>query len=228
VVVTGRARGGKNRLECGLTVPAVCRSASPGGGLSHTSADSSAVGAAAVAAASGRLAAGAVALDTAEPTTASAVTPTPPMRARALLPARVDRCGFRCGPGRPQGRQPRPPDRFEGVRSIRTATACSGRRASRYQKAPRTGLCQDWIRALRPGDAHRRQLVPLLWHHPQAGRLLCLRNRRINGDAALVGYCYNGRKVCVLYQTSVQCWGVDQRTRYSRPALSRESPGVVS
>ena len=42
-----------------------------------------------------------------------------------------------------------------------------------------------------------RKLVDCCSYHPH----------RINGDAALTGYCYNGRKVfCVTYyQTNVPC-----------------------
>ena len=62
--------------------------------------------------------------------------------------------------------------------------------------------------ALRPGRGHlrlpgphRRLLVPLLRRQgAPASRLLRHRNTRINGDAALTGYCYGGRKVfCVQY-----------------------------
>jgi hypothetical protein len=76
-------------------------------------------------------------------------------------------------------------------------------------RAPRTRLCQDWVReryglkAQFDGGWYRccggtiRKLVDCCAHTAT----------RINGDAALVGYCYNGRRVfCVLYyQTSTPC-----------------------
>jgi hypothetical protein len=76
-------------------------------------------------------------------------------------------------------------------------------------RAPRTRLCQDWI-------PERYGLHPVIdggWYRCCGGTIrklvdCCAYTRtRINGDAALTGYCYNGRRVfCVLYyQTSVKC-----------------------
>jgi hypothetical protein len=76
-------------------------------------------------------------------------------------------------------------------------------------KAPRTRLCQDWVHEIYgfpaqfDGGWYRccggtiRKLVDCCADHA----------KRINGDAALTGYCYRGRKVfCVLYyQTTVKC-----------------------
>ena len=75
--------------------------------------------------------------------------------------------------------------------------------------APRTKVCQDDTRReVRHQHPGRRRLVPLL-RRPgaQARRLLLELDKRINGDAALEGYCYSGRKVfCVMYfQTNVPC-----------------------
>jgi hypothetical protein len=75
--------------------------------------------------------------------------------------------------------------------------------------APRTQLCQHgvsqefgfktWVDGgwYRCCGGHVRKLVDCCAYH----------SRRINGDAALEGYCYNGRKVfCVMYfQTKVGC-----------------------
>lgn len=74
--------------------------------------------------------------------------------------------------------------------------------------APRTPVCREagsrygfttsidgaWYRCC---GGHVRKLVDCCSHHP----------RRVNGDAALTGYCHHGRKVfCVLYyQTKVPC-----------------------
>ena len=74
--------------------------------------------------------------------------------------------------------------------------------------APRTKVCDATVARLRLRPAHRRRLVSLLRRQrAQARRLLRQHDRRINGDAALEGYCYRGRKVfCVMYfQTKVPC-----------------------
>ena len=76
-------------------------------------------------------------------------------------------------------------------------------------RAPRTRPCQDWVPHIygfhtrfdgawyRCCNNQIRKLVDCCAHH----------NTRINGDAALVGYCFHGRKVfCVLYyDTQVPC-----------------------
>jgi hypothetical protein len=76
-------------------------------------------------------------------------------------------------------------------------------------KAPRTRLCQDWI----PERFGFPAVIDGGWYRCCGGTIrkltdCCAYHRlRINGDAALTGYCYNGRKVfCVMYyQTSVPC-----------------------
>jgi hypothetical protein len=75
-------------------------------------------------------------------------------------------------------------------------------------RAPRTKVCTATGR--RYGINTR---IDGAWYRCCGGRVrklvdCCSNNRRrVNGDAALVGYCYRGRKVfCVLYyQTSVPC-----------------------
>jgi hypothetical protein len=76
-------------------------------------------------------------------------------------------------------------------------------------RAPRTRPCQDWVPNIygfhtrfdgawyRCCSGQIRKLVDCCAHH----------DKRINGDAALVGYCFHGRKVfCVLYyDTEVPC-----------------------
>lgn len=75
--------------------------------------------------------------------------------------------------------------------------------------APRTRICQDSV-------AERYGLdvtVDGAWYRCCGGRVrklvdCCSRHpKRINGDKALTGYCYSGRKVfCVMYyQTDVKC-----------------------
>ena len=74
--------------------------------------------------------------------------------------------------------------------------------------APRTKVCDEVARAY-----GFRTWVDGGWYRCCGGRVrklvdCCARsNRRINGDAALEGYCYRGRKVfCVMYfQTKVPC-----------------------
>ena len=75
--------------------------------------------------------------------------------------------------------------------------------------APRSRVCQDVVAArLGTDHPHRRCLVSLL-RRPcaQTRRLLRADRRRINGDAALTGYCYAGRRVyCVMYyDTKIPC-----------------------
>jgi hypothetical protein len=76
-------------------------------------------------------------------------------------------------------------------------------------RAPRTRLCQDWI----PELYGIKGQFDGGWYRCCGGTIrklvdCCAYTRtRINGDAALVGYCYKGRRVfCVLYyQTKVPC-----------------------
>jgi hypothetical protein len=78
-------------------------------------------------------------------------------------------------------------------------------------KAPRTRLCQDWVR-----EVYLPRLVPQIdggWYRCCGGTIRKLvdccstSKKRINGDASLVGYCYSGRRVfCVMYfQTRNPC-----------------------
>jgi hypothetical protein len=76
-------------------------------------------------------------------------------------------------------------------------------------RAPRTRLCQDWI----PERYGLHTQIDGGWYRCCGGTIRKLVDccaytaTRINGDAALTGYCYNGRRVfCVLYhQTTVPC-----------------------
>ena len=74
--------------------------------------------------------------------------------------------------------------------------------------APRTKVCDETGTQVRLQHPDRRRLVPLL-RRPVRKLVDCCAysNRRINGDAALTGYCFSGRKVfCVMYfQTKVPC-----------------------
>jgi hypothetical protein len=75
--------------------------------------------------------------------------------------------------------------------------------------APRTKLCQDQVSR----RFNFRTWVDGGWYRCCGGKVRKLvdccaySNKRINGDQALQGYCYRGRKVfCVMYfQTKVPC-----------------------
>jgi hypothetical protein len=75
--------------------------------------------------------------------------------------------------------------------------------------APRTKLCEDQVSR----RFHFRTWVDGGWYRCCGGKVRKLvdccanSNRRINGDEALEGYCFRGRKVfCVMYfQTQVPC-----------------------
>lgn len=169
------------------------------------------IGAAAVAAASGRLAAGAVAPDTAEAyygfcghTYTTHACPGP------FFPPRIDRYGF---PLRPRdGRRVDNLGRLidaEGFAIDEAGDRILGPTGDPVPKSPRSRLCQDWILE----SYHLHAQFDGGWYRCCGGTIRKLvdccayTSKRINGDAALTGYCYNGRKVfCVLYyQTSVPC-----------------------
>jgi hypothetical protein len=72
--------------------------------------------------------------------------------------------------------------------------------------APRTRLCEEWVRER---HGHRDAVTQGSWYrccHGQVRKLVdcCSKSRlRINGDASLVGYCWNGKRVfCVMYYDS--------------------------
>ena len=72
--------------------------------------------------------------------------------------------------------------------------------------APRTRLCEEWVRE-RYG--HNDAVTQGSWYRCCGGQVRKLvdccsvSRRRINGDASLVGYCWNGKRVfCVMYYDS--------------------------
>ena len=75
--------------------------------------------------------------------------------------------------------------------------------------APRSRVCQDGI----PREYGLKVKVDGSWHRCCGGQVRKLLDccsyskRRINGDKALTGYCYKGRKVfCVMYyDTRISC-----------------------
>ena len=103
--------------------------------------------------------------------------------------------------GRPVDREGRPVD-GQG----RLLTDPDGRP---LPPAPRSRVCADGI----PREFGHPAQVDGAWYRCCGGQVRKLMDcctyssRRINGDAALTGYCYHGRKVfCVMYfQTKVPC-----------------------
>ena len=90
---------------------------------------------------------------------------------------------------------------------MRTGRSCAMRRETHYRPLHEQ-LCD------RAGDLYGfRPHVDGSWYRCCGGKVRQLRdccahrNTRINGDAALTGYCYSGRKVfCVqYYDTKVPC-----------------------
>ena len=119
---------------------------------------------------------------------------------------RIDRHGY---PLRPS--DGRPVDNLGRlVNSSGYPIAASGRRlrgpdGKLLPAAPRTRLCEEWVRE-RYGHHSRAQGSWYRCCNGQIRKLVdcCSRSRlRINGDASLVGYCWNGNRVfCVMYYDS--------------------------
>jgi hypothetical protein len=72
--------------------------------------------------------------------------------------------------------------------------------------APRTRICEDWVRER---FGHNDAVTQGSWYRCCGGQIRKLvdccsvSRRRINGDASLVGYCWNGKRVfCVMYYDS--------------------------
>jgi hypothetical protein len=106
---------------------------------------------------------------------------------------RIDRHGLpvRTSDGRPNGNRLRGPD------------------GAPLARAPRTRICQDWVRERHHLDARLQGS----WFRCCGGQIrklwdcCAITKKRINGDAALHGYCYGRRKVfCVtFYDTGLPC-----------------------
>ena len=123
---------------------------------------------------------------------------------------RIDRNGF---PIRP--RDGRPIDNFgrlvngQGFPVNADGSRQRGPDGNFLPPAPRTRICEDWVPERFGIDA----VTQGSWYRCCGGRIrkltdCCSRSRRrINGDAALHGYCYTGRRVfCVMYyDTNVAC-----------------------
>ena len=144
-------------------------------------------------------------------TTASAATPTrrTTARGRTFRPASTG-TDARCGPRTATA------STTSGAWSIaegyvvdESGNRLRGPTGDLLPRAPRTRLCQDWI----PERYGLKAQFDGGWYRCCGGTIrklvdCCAHTKtRINGDAALTGYCYNGRRVfCVLYyQTSTPC-----------------------
>ena len=123
---------------------------------------------------------------------------------------RVDRHDYplRASDGHPVDDLGRPIERAGLSASTRTASGCSNRTASRWRRR------RDRRSAPPPASEHGLKLSnDGSWYRCCGGRVRRMRDCcgytsvRINGDAALTGYCYAGRKVfCVqYYETMVPC-----------------------
>ena len=123
---------------------------------------------------------------------------------------RIDRNAF---PIRPK--DGRPIDTFgrlvngDGFPIAGDGTRLRGPDGQVLPRAPRTRICEEWV----PERFGISAVTQGSWYRCCGGRIrkltdCCSTSRhRINGDAALTGYCYTGRRVfCVMYfDTTVPC-----------------------
>jgi hypothetical protein len=117
---------------------------------------------------------------------------------------RIDRAGLPLRPkdGRPIDNLGRLVDR-NGLPVDERGRRLRGPDGEPLPRAPRTRICEDWVPERFGIDADTQGT----WHRCCDGRVrrlvdCCSRSRRrINGDAALRGYCRKGHHVfCVMYQ----------------------------
>ena len=123
---------------------------------------------------------------------------------------RIDRVGY---PIRPQ--DARPIDNLgrlvnaEGYPVDANNVRLRGPDGRLLPRGPRTRLCEEWV----PEHFGIDAVTQGAWYRCCSGRIrkltdCCSTHRnRINGDAALTGYCYTGRRVfCVMYfDTTISC-----------------------
>lgn len=123
---------------------------------------------------------------------------------------RIDRAGY---PIRPK--DGRPVDNLgrlvndEGYPVNSEGTRLRGPDGNVLARGPRTRICEEWV----PEQFGIDAVTQGAWYRCCSGRIrkltdCCSTSRyRINGDAALTGYCYTGRRVfCVMYyDTTVPC-----------------------
>jgi hypothetical protein len=119
---------------------------------------------------------------------------------------RIDRQGFplRAGDGKPIDNLGRVVD-AQGFPINAAGERFVGPDGQLLPRAPRTRLCEEWVHE-RYGLNARQQGS---WYRCCNGQIRKLvdccsaSKRRINGDASLTGYCWNGNRVfCVMYYDS--------------------------
>jgi hypothetical protein len=119
---------------------------------------------------------------------------------------RIDRHGYplRPGDGRPIDNLGRLVN-AEGYAIDSAGERLVGPDGDPLPRAPRTRLCEEWVNERYGLNSHTQGS----WYRccgNQIRKLVdcCSRSRRrINGDASLVGYCWNGNRVfCVMYYDS--------------------------
>lgn len=119
---------------------------------------------------------------------------------------RIDRHGYplRAGDGRPIDNLGRIVN-ANGFPISNTGKRLRGPDGELLGRAPRTRLCEEWVHE-RYGHRARMQGS---WYRCCNGQIRKLvdccspSKRRINGDASLTGYCWNGNRVfCVMYYDS--------------------------
>ena len=123
---------------------------------------------------------------------------------------RIDRTGFPIRPrdGRPIDNLGRLVD-VEGYPVDEAGARLVGPDGELLERGPRTRICEDWVPERFAIDA----VTQGSWYRCCNGQIrklvdCCSRStKRINGDKALTGYCYRGRKVfCVMYyDTGLKC-----------------------
>ena len=115
---------------------------------------------------------------------------------------------YRCAPPTASGGRPGASDQRAGPAGRRAGTGAARTDGEPLAPAPRSKVCPA------AGDAYGLKLkTDGSWYRCCGGRVRRMRdccgvtNERINGDEALVGYCYPGRHVfCVTYfQTLMPC-----------------------
>ncbi|MBA2614405.1 MAG: hypothetical protein H0U90_01280 [Actinobacteria bacterium] len=123
---------------------------------------------------------------------------------------RIDRRGFPLRPrdGRPIDNLGRLVD-AEGYPADETGARLAGPDGELLERGPRTRLCEDWV----PEQFRIDAVTQGSWYRCCSGQVRKLvdccstSTKRVNGDKALRGYCYTGRRVfCVMYyDTGLPC-----------------------
>ena len=123
---------------------------------------------------------------------------------------RIDRRGFPLRPrdGRPIDNLGRLVD-ADGYPTDEAGVRVAGPDGELLERGPRTRICEDWV----PERFRIDAVTQGSWYRCCGGQVRKLvdccstSTRRVNGDRALRGYCYRGRRVfCVMYyDTGLPC-----------------------